>query len=128
MSLPSPSQRAERAARVKLHGSVLALLQLENGRNVRARLHLLSTTGGVLHLSKPLDERTRVEVMFHVGSTTVRTRAKMLFPMWATRGCLQPFSFTDLKEQERGRLGTDLGVLLEKAATVTSGAGALERL
>jgi hypothetical protein len=97
-----------RAPRVKLAGTVLALLRLENGRQVRARLHQLSVTGGLLHLEKALDEGIKVEVMFHVGACTVRSKAVVLFPMWATQGCLQPFEFTDLGEQERSKLELDL--------------------
>src|SRR6202795_2222199 len=97
-----------RAPRVKLAGTILALVRLENGRQIRARLHQLSFTGGLLHLDAPLDEGIKAEVMFHVGSSTIRSKAAMLFPMWATQGCLQPFEFTDLGEDDRLKLKTDL--------------------
>jgi hypothetical protein len=97
-----------RAPRVKLAGTVLALLQLENGRQVRARLHQLSFTGGLLHLEKPLEEGINVEVMFHVGNCTIRSQAAMRFPMWATQGYLQPFEFTGLEEEARRKLELDL--------------------
>jgi len=73
---------------------------------------MLSTTGGLLHLQNALDEAIRVEVMFHVGACTVRAPAKMLFPMWATQGCLQPFEFLDLPEPERARLQTELDAMI----------------
>jgi hypothetical protein len=88
------------------------LLRLDNGREVRARLHQLSFTGGLLHLDKPLDEGIKVEVMFHVGDSTIRSKAVMLFPMWATQGCLQPFEFANLAEEDRQRLESDLQKLL----------------
>ena len=78
-----------RATRVKLLGSILALVLLENGRQIRARLNQLSLNGGLLSLESPLDEGIRVTVLFHVGLTSMRCRAQMLFPMWATQGCLQ---------------------------------------
>jgi len=106
------SDRARRAPRVKLAGTILALLQLENGRQIRARLHQLSFTGGLLHMDKPLDEGIKVEVMFHVAGSTVRSKAAMLFPMWATQGCLQPFEFADLGEENRLKLETDLQTFL----------------
>jgi len=106
------SNRARRAPRVKLAGTILALLQLENGRQIRARLHQLSFTGGLLHMDKPLDEGIKVEVMFHVAGSTVRSKAAMLFPMWATQGCLQPFEFADLGEENRLKLETDLQTFL----------------
>ena len=108
-------QREKRGARVKLGGSVLALLQLQNRRQIRTRLNQLSSNGGLLQLEKPLDEGIIVEVLFHVGSTTVRSKAEMLFPMWATKGCLQPFRFKDLEDAVRGSLEEDLKILLKDA-------------
>jgi len=75
------------------------MLRLENGRHVRAKLHQVSVTGGLLSLEQPLDEGIKVEVMFHIGSSTVRNKGAMLFPMWATKGCLQPFRFLDFSEE-----------------------------
>lgn len=104
---------ANRAARVRLLGTVHALVQLRSGERVRAKLQQLSTSGGVLHISEPLDQSMPVELLFHVGSTTVRNRAEMLGPMWATKGCLQPFRFTDLSERDRNKLQNDLAGFLE---------------
>jgi hypothetical protein len=101
-----------RAPRVKLAGTILALVQLENGRQIRARLHQLSFTGGLLHLEAPLNEGIKAEVMFHVGGSTIRSATVMLFPMWATQGCLQPFEFTGLSEEDRRKLEADLQRLL----------------
>jgi len=98
----------QRAPRVKLAGSVLVLLQLENQRQMRARLHQLSVTGGLLQLDEPLDDELPVEMMFHVGSTTVRARAQTISPMWATQGCLQPFRFTAFHDDDRLKLESDL--------------------
>ncbi len=67
-------------------------------------------------MEKPLDEGIKVEVMFHVGSCTVRSKAVVLFPMWATQGCLQPFEFTDLADEDRSKLETDLKKYLDQAA------------
>jgi len=104
-----------RAPRVKLAGTILALVRLENGRQIRARLHQLSFTGGLLHLDSPLDEGIKAEVMFHVGGSTIRSKAAMLFPMWATQGCLQPFEFADLGEEDRLKLKADLERFLGSA-------------
>jgi hypothetical protein len=84
--------------RAKLRGSVLVLIRLPNRRQIRAALHQLSTTGGVIHLEKPLDEKVEVELIFHIDGATIRGKAQMLFPMWATQGWLQPFRFTALTE------------------------------
>ena len=113
MASTSAAQRPARGARVRLGGMVLALVQLQNRRRIRAKLHQLSTNGGLLHLDQPLDEGIVVEVLFHVQSTTVRNKAQMLFPMWATRGCLQPFRFKDLDGATREKLELDLQALLD---------------
>jgi hypothetical protein len=102
-----------RAPRVKLAGTVLSLVRLENGRQTRGKLHQLSITGGLLHMETPLDEGIKVELIFHVGESTVRTPARMLFPMWATQGCLQPFEFSGLDEEDRCNLRVDLERLLD---------------
>jgi hypothetical protein len=113
MAQAPQTQREKRGARVKLGGSVLALLQLQNRRQIRARLNQLSCNGGLLQLEQPLDEGIVIEVLFHVGSTTVRSKAEMLFPMWATKGCLQPFRFKDFPDELRSGLEEDLTALLK---------------
>lgn len=111
---PAPQiQREKRGARVKLGGSVLALLQLQNRRQIRARMSQLSANGGLLQLDAPIDEGVVVEILFHVGTTTVRNKAEMLFPMWATQGCLQPFRFKDIPDEIRASLEQALIALLK---------------
>jgi hypothetical protein len=105
-----------RAPRVKLAGTVLSLVRLENGRQTRGKLHQLSVTGGLLQLETPLDEGIKVEVIFHVGESTVRSKARMLFPMWATKGYLQPFEFDELDDEDRCNLQVDLQRLLDRSA------------
>jgi hypothetical protein len=122
MAKASSEPGTRRAPRVRLAGTVLSLVRLENGRQTRGRLHQLSITGGLLHLETPLDEGIKVEVIFHVGNSTVRSKARMLFPMWATKGYLQPFAFADLGEEDRSNLQADLQRLLDTsgAAIVSS--------
>ena len=105
-----------RAFRVKLRGAVLILIRLPNKRQLRAALHQLSTTGGVIHLEKPLDEKLEVELIFHIDQATIRGKAQMLFPMWATQGWLQPFRFTELSEVSRTDLDANLKSFLGQLA------------
>ncbi|MGH9500328.1 MAG: hypothetical protein ACRD3L_14395 [Terriglobales bacterium] len=115
-----PTQKnVKRAPRVKLGGTVLFLARLENGRQLRGKLHQLSTTGGLLQVEKPLDEGIKVEVIFHVGNSTVRSKARVFFPMWATQGYLQPFEFDELNEVERSALQANLLKLLKGQAAAT---------
>jgi hypothetical protein len=98
----------DRPFRVKFRGSVLTLIRLPNRREVRGKLHQLSITGGLMHVEKPLDEKLKVELIFHIGGTTIREKAEMLFPMWATQGWLQPFRFVELPESSKTGLEKSL--------------------
>src|ERR1700691_3037871 len=106
--MPAITQKGQRGARVKLGGSILALVLLENGRQIRGRMNQLSVNGGLVSLENPLDESIRVTVLFHLGSTSIRCRAQVLFPMWPTQGCLQPFRFLELADDSRARLSREL--------------------
>src|SRR6266851_2602243 len=108
--------KGPRGSRVKLGGSILALVVLENGRQIRGRMNQLSVNGGLVSLEHPLDEGIRVTVLFHLGNTSVRCRSQMLFPMWATQGCLQPFRFLELPEASRANLNRELQSLVQAGA------------
>lgn len=114
---PASAERlTDRPFRVKLRGSVLVLVRLPNKRALRASFHQLSTTGGVIHFEKPLDEKLEVELIFHIRETTIRSKAQMLFPMWATQGWMQPFRFLDLPEANRVVLDEVLKTFIGEAA------------
>jgi len=118
-------KQVDRPFRVKLRGSVLVLVRLPNKRSVRAAIHQLSTTGGVIHFEKPLDEKLVVEVIFHIQKATIRGKAQMLFPMWATQGWMQPFRFVDLPQASRDSLDASLKAFLsggEEAQAAAAGA------
>jgi hypothetical protein len=83
-------------------------MRLPNRREVRGKLHQLSTTGGLMHVEKPLDEKLKVELIFHLGETTIREKVEMMFPMWATQGWLQPFRFVELPEANKNALEASL--------------------
>ena len=106
----------DRPFRVKLRGSVLVLVRLPNKRSVRAAIHQLSTSGGVIHLEKPLDENLEVELIFHIREATLRGKAQMLFPMWATQGWMQPFRFVDMPDADRETLDGKLKSFVGEAA------------
>jgi hypothetical protein len=104
----------DRPFRVKLRGSILTLVRLPNRREVRGKLHQLSTTGGLMHLEKPLDEKLQVELIFHLGETTIREKVQMMFPMWATQGWLQPFRFVALPEATKTALEASLQQFVQR--------------
>ncbi len=111
----------ERPFRIKLRGSLLVLVRLPNKRSLRGAFHQLSISGGVIHLEKPLDEKLEVELIFHIKDQTIRSKAQMLFPMWATQGWMQPFRFVSLTESSQKILETGLKAFVGEAA---KGAGA----
>ncbi len=76
-------------------------MRLPNRREIRGKVHQLSATGGLLNVDVPLDEKLKVDLIFQLGEATIREKAEMLFPMWATQGWLQPFRFIDLTEENR---------------------------
>jgi hypothetical protein len=122
MPSTATTQKSRRGSRVKLGGSILALVLLENGRQIRGRMNQLSLNGGLVSLEQPLDEGIRVTVLFHLGSS-IRCRAQMLFPMWATKGCLQPFRFLELPEASRAGLSRELENLVRAGASQDEEAG-----
>jgi len=120
---PTPSQadeKTKRPFRVKLRGSLLVLVRLPNKRTIQGSFHQLSTTGGVIHFEKPLDEKLEVELIFHLKDTTVRSKAQMLFPMWATQGWMQPFRFVSLVGDDRRVLDEGLKSFVGDLAKGTS--------
>jgi hypothetical protein len=119
-SAAKPVQAQNRPFRVKLRGSVLTLIRLPNQRQLRGKLHQLSVTGGLMNVEKPLDEKLKVELIFRVGEATIREKAEMLFPMWATQGWLQPFRFVELRDTSKDALEKSLHAFVhgeQKAAS-----------
>jgi len=115
------AKRRVRATRVNLWGTVSTTIQLENGRQLWAKTLRISITGGLLELAKCLDEGVPVGLTVHLGSHAVRGKAAMLFPMSATQGYLQPFRFTDLREEESLALQSEIGQLLRQGKPSTPG-------
>jgi hypothetical protein len=117
----SPKRRlSTRAPRVSLRETVSVTIQLENGKQLPAKLHKLSMTGGLLETVTYLEERVRVGVTLPIGSSFVRPKAEMLFPMWCAQGYLQPFRFTGLWAEERQILEKEVTELLKQTVARSS--------
>jgi len=94
---PNPSKRARR---VKLPGSVVVAVRSDGSQPVRAKLHELSTTGGLLVLAKALEQGVFVEVAFQTSHGIVRGMAELLSVRRKSQsGCLQPFRFVALEDE-----------------------------
>jgi hypothetical protein len=119
-NFPQP-RRKLRAPRVNLWGTASANIQLENGRELWARTLRISITGGLLELGTCLDEGVTVKLTLHLGERTVRGKAATLFPTHAAQGYLQPFRFTDLRDEECRTLETEIRELLKQTTPLIRG-------
>jgi len=88
---PQPSK--QRPARVKLASGPTAALRFDDGRRATGKLQIVSITGGLLRLAKPISPGALVEIMFLTQSGPVLALAELLTPCSATLRCLQPFRF-----------------------------------
>src|SRR5580692_10962379 len=90
MAKASSERGIPRPPRVKLAGTVLSLVRLENGRQTRGRLHQLSVTGGLLQMEQPLDEGIKVEVIFTWPIAQCAARHECCFPCGQPRAVFNP--------------------------------------
>ena len=74
---PQPNP-AKRARRVRLPGSVAIAVKTKGCQPVQGKLHEVSVTGGLLVLSKALEEGDFVEVAFQANHAVVRGMAEVL--------------------------------------------------
>ena len=110
------SNPARPATRLKLGGSVVVAVRSEgDGQPVRAKLHELSATGGLLILSKALEQGAFVEVVFQTSRGKVQGMAELLSPRRESKsGCLQPFRFVALDDEDHSRLRTAMESLMDR--------------
>jgi hypothetical protein len=107
--------RGTRATRVGLEGRISAVVLLENGRQLPAKLHSLSVTGGLLEVSMYLEERSKVGLTLPIGASIVRPSAEMLFPVCGANGYFQPFRFEHLWAEERQTLEAEIAEILRQS-------------
>jgi len=78
-----------------------AVLRIRDGWRIHGKLQVISVTGGLLCLSKPLSQGCQVKVLFLTPAGPVFGAAEMLSRVPSG---LQPFKFTTLDEDDRSRL------------------------
>jgi hypothetical protein len=78
-----------------------AVLRFQSGRRVRGKLQVVSVTGGLLYLSSPLDQGSRVKLMFMTDAGTVLGTAEMLPSI---SGNMQPFRFVGIDQSDERKL------------------------
>lgn len=90
-----------RAPRLNLSDITHAVLRFEDGHRTQAQLEIISLTGGMLSLPKPVDRASRVKLMFVTPTGPVLGTAEMLKPVsWSQ----QPFRFVGLEKDDQRRL------------------------
>lgn len=92
---------SRRPPRLQFAQTTPAVLRFQSGRRVRGKLQVVSVTGGLLNLSTPLDQGSRVKLMFMTGAGTVLGTAEMLPSVSDTQ---QPFRFVGIDENDERRL------------------------
>lgn len=103
-----PQPTNQRPARVKLASGPTAALRFDDGRRTTGKLQIVSITGGLLRLAKPISPGALVEIMFLTQSGPVLAMAELLSPCSATLRCLQPFRFIMMEDGDFHHLKTAL--------------------
>jgi len=99
--------------RVRFSELTPAVLRFCDGGRVPGNLQLISITGGLLGLSKPVRPFSVVKLMFIAPTGPVLGTAKMLNPVnWG----LQPFRFVSLCDGDYSKLQAAIQASVEKAA------------
>lgn len=103
----SPQSRPPwRCPRAHLDGNNPIVLRFPNGQRIGAHLQVISVTGGLLSLSKSVDQGSRVRLMFLTEAGSVLGGAEMLPPV---SDRLQPFRFISLPADDQRRVGALIG-------------------
>jgi hypothetical protein len=101
MLSPSPQRASGRAPRTCFAEITPAVLRCQNGSRVLGNLQIVSVTGGLLKLPKPLHQGSRVKLMFLTRKGSILGSVEMLSPLsWS----LQPFKFVGLYDDDEERL------------------------
>jgi len=109
---PHPQQRA---TRIRVGGSISAIVMKADGQRARAKLQSVSITGGMLQLGRALDEGDFVEVAFQTQSGPVHGMAEMLHPARTSpTGALQPFRFIALDDTDHKNLSYAVDTTAER--------------
>src|SRR5712692_5535787 len=91
MSSSPQSRPPWRYPRAHLDGNNPIVLRVPNGQRIGANLQVISVTGGLLSLSKSVDQGSRVRLMFLTEAGSVLGGAEMLPP--SAIGCSPSASF-----------------------------------
>lgn len=111
MPFVSEHQPRQRAERVSFDEATPVVLRFADGARCSGQLQVISVTGGLLVLPKPLLPGSIGKLMFLTQKGSVLGEAQMLTPMTWER---QPFKFTSIHDDDLGRLQTVIQSRLAK--------------
>jgi hypothetical protein len=89
------SHAIRRSPRVRLPCVTPAVPRSQDGSRKRGELKIISLTGGLLSLPRPLECRAHAKLRFVTKAGAVRGAVEMLQPVWSH---LQPFRFEALDQ------------------------------
>ncbi len=105
MSNLPQSLTSRRPNRLCFSNTTPAVLRCADGRSVASKLQVVSVTGGLLSVAKPVSRGALVKLMFVTQSGPVLGSAEMLNPISYTQ---QPFRFVALPQEIQNRLHTEI--------------------
>ena len=98
--LPQPPI-PRRADRARFADTIPAVLRFPDGQHTSGKLKVVSVTGGLLSLPRPMRQGSVAKLMFLTSAGSVLGSAEMLSPVsWE----LQPFRFVGLPDDDHSRL------------------------
>lgn len=107
--LPQPSM-PRRADRARFADTVPAVLRFPDGQRASGKLKVVSVTGGLLSLARPIRQGSVAKLMFLTPAGAVLGSAEMLSPVsWE----LQPFRFVGLPDDDHSRLQSTIQSCLQ---------------
>lgn len=90
-----------RSPRLQYAPTTPVVLRYESGRRIRAKLQVISVTGGLLNVPSPLDRGSHLKLMFLTAAGAVLGTVEMLPSLSKTH---QPFRFVTMNEDDERRL------------------------
>jgi hypothetical protein len=105
-------QGPRRPDRVRFSETIPAVLRLADGNRASGQLRVLSVTGGLLALPRPIRQGLVGKLMFLSSAGCILGAAEMLTPIsWE----LQPFKFISLPDDDHSRLHSAIRTSLEQS-------------
>ena len=90
-----------RPDRARFTDTIPAVLRFPDGQRSSGRLRVVSVTGGLLSLPRPIRQGSVAKLMFLTSAGSILGSAEMLSPVsWE----LQPFRFVGLRDDDHSRL------------------------